>query len=79
MIEKLDVYKHIHPSDIIYSIEVRGMEGFACSIEYIPADLIKVGDLIIYNKRYYKVTSVASSEDSTIHGLFLKKVEDPCA
>lgn len=79
MIKTLDVYKHIHPSDIIYSIDLRGMEGFACSIEYVPADLIKVGDFIIYNKNYYKVTSIASSEGSNIHGLFLRKVEDPCA
>lgn len=79
MIKTLDVYKHIHPSDIIYSINLRGMEGFACSIEYVPTDLIKVGDLIIYSKNYYKVTAVASSEDSNIHGLFLRKAEDPCA
>lgn len=70
-----DQVRHIHPSDIVYKIDVKSLNGFACAIEYVPADLLKIGDTIVYCHSLYKVTSIASHEDSNMRGLLLVKVE----
>lgn len=70
-----DQVRHIHPSDIVYKIAVNSLNGFACAIEYTPADLLQVGNTVVYCHGIYKVTFIASSEGSNLHGIFLAKAE----
>lgn len=66
--------KHIHFSDIVYQVYVRGLNGFACALD-IPSDFLKIGDTVVYCHSVYKVTYIDTSEGSNLHGLFLAKVE----
>ncbi len=70
-----DQVRHIHPSDIVYKINVNSLGGFACAIEYTPADLLKIGDKVIYCHSLYRVASIASEEGSNLRGLLLIKAD----